>query len=241
MRKEKEIFKIYKEVFDLSTEKTIYKLSNDGYIDYFIGPISTGKEANVFLAKNPEGESIAVKIYRIETSNFKNMWKYIAGDERFSNVKKRRRDIVFAWARKEFKNLELAKRAKASAPEPIACRNNVLVMEFIGTNNIPAPIAKIAPPKKPETWFKKIFKDIKRLYQKANLVHGDLSEYNILNNKEKPVLIDFGQGVLFDHPNANQMLMNDVKNIANWLKKLGLKLPSIDELFKFVVGKNGRI
>lgn len=77
--KEIEKFEVFKEVFDIPTMKTIYKLANDGFIDTMLGIISTGKEANVYLGKAPSGESIALKIYRMETSSFKNMYKYIAG------------------------------------------------------------------------------------------------------------------------------------------------------------------
>ncbi len=245
MRKEKEKFKIFKEVFDESTMRTIYKLSSDGYIDYVIGPVSTGKEANVFLGKNFDDEDIAIKIYRIETSNFKNMWKYIHGDKRFEKVKKRKRDIVFAWAKKELKNLELASKIGINVPKPIISRNNVLIMEFIGENGISAPIAKFFTPKKPKSWLSKILNSIKDLYQKAGLIHGDLSEYNILNYKEEPYIIDIGQGVLKDHPIAIELLENDINNILKWFKKLGVKIPEFKKVYKEILGqeyrKNGKV
>jgi len=58
------------EVFDRITLKTLYKLANQGYIHLLNGAISTGKEANVFKGTDSEGKIVAVKIYRVTTSDF---------------------------------------------------------------------------------------------------------------------------------------------------------------------------
>ena len=237
--KEIDKFEVFKEVFDIPTMKTIYKLGNDGYIDVMLGIISTGKEANVYLGKTSSDESVALKIYRMETSNFQNMYKYIAGDRRFSAIKHTKRDIVITWARKEFKNLELAYNAGVRVPKPIICSRNVLVMEFIGVNDVSAPIAKNRPPKEPKIWLQKVLNSIKALYHKAGLIHGDLSEYNILNYDEEPVFIDVGQAVLIDHPAAEELLKNDIKNVLKWFKKLGVETPEIDDVYIRVKEKDG--
>lgn len=235
--KEKEKFKVFKDVFDTPTMKTIYKLANDNYIDYMLGVIATGKEANVYFGKTPSGEDIAIKIYRMETSNFRNMYKYIAGDRRFGNIKMSRQVIVETWAKKEFKNLELAYNAGIRVPKPIICRRNVLLMEFIGENEISAPIAKDYPPQEPKKWLEKVLNSIRVLYKKAGLIHGDLSEYNILNFGEEPVIIDMGQGVPIDHPIADELLRNDIKNVLKWFKKLGVAIPNAEEVYNSIKGK----
>lgn len=228
----KEKLKIFKNVFDEYSMRTIYKLANDGYIEYIIGPISTGKEANVFLAKNAQDEYVAIKMYRIETSDFQNMFKYISGDRRFEKTKNLKRDIVTLWAKKELKNLELAESAGILVPKPIVSRKNVLVMGFIGEGEKAAPTAKNCRPKKPEIWLKKVLGYIKALYKKAGMVHGDLSEYNILNWCEKPYVIDFGQGVLLDHPMAQELLKKDIQNIINWFKKMNVSVPDVEKVYK---------
>lgn len=228
----KEKLKIFKNVFDEYTMRTIYKLANDGYIEYVIGPISTGKEANVFLAKNAHDEYVAVKMYRIETSDFQKMYKYIQGDRRFEKTKNLKRDIVTIWAKKELKNLELAEKAGVLVPKPIVSRKNVLVMGFIGVGEKAAPTAKNCKPKNPKRWMKKVLNYIKLLYQKSNLVHGDLSEYNILNFGEEPYIIDMGQGVLAEHAIAQELLKKDIENVLKWFKKLGIKTPSMEKVYK---------
>ena len=235
--KEIEKFEVFKEVFDIPTMKTIYKLASDGFIDTMMGIISTGKEANIFLGKSSSGESIAIKVYRMETSNFQHMYKYITGDRRFSAIKHNKMDIVITWAKKEFKNLELAYNAGVRVPKPIICRRNVLIMEFIGENDNSAPIAKNCPPKEPKMWLQKVLNTITDLYQKAGLIHGDLSEYNILNYDEEPVFIDMGQAVLIDSLLAEELLRNDIKNILNWFKKLGVKTPEADNVYIMVRSK----
>ena len=67
------------EVFDSMTLKTLYKLANKGYIHLLNGAISTGKEANVFKGVDEDGKIVAVKIYRVTTSDFKKMQYYIQG------------------------------------------------------------------------------------------------------------------------------------------------------------------
>ena len=235
--KKREKFKTYKEVFDTFTMKTLFKLSNDGFIDIIIGPVSTGKEANVFHGKNPEGEDIAIKIYRTETSSFENMLKYIHGDRRFEEVKHKKKDIVFVWCKKEFKNLEKAYNLSINVPRPIISRDNVLIMEFIGEKGIPAPIAKKKRPKEPKKWLTKVLKMVEDLYQKESLIHGDLSEYNILNHKEEPFLIDMGQGVLKDHPSADELLKTDIKNILKWFQKMGVETPEPQKVYKDILGE----
>lgn len=67
------------------------------------------------------------------------------------------------------------------------------------------------------------------------LVHGDLSEYNLLWYKNKLVFIDVSQSVEQDHPRALEFLRKDCSNIADWFRKRGLAVMSARELFDFVV------
>jgi len=228
----KEEFKVDKEVFSRATEKTLYKLANSGYLDVLEGVISTGKEANVFRGKC-KGKYVAVKIYRIETLEFKKLIHYLRGDPRFV-VRETTRQMVYTWTRKEFKNLILAREAGVRVPEPIAYRNNVLIMEFIGTSDgVPALPAKYSKPNDPERWYKEIISSIKKLY-KVRFVHGDISEYNVLNLNEEPVIIDISQGVLLDHPMAEEMLKRDIRNVLRWFKSLGLQTEDFESIYKWV-------
>jgi RIO kinase 1 len=209
-------------VFDVPTLKTLYTMANKGIITAFGGVVSTGKEADVFHAIGENGREMAVKIYRISTSDFQSMENYLIGDPRFSNIRGTKKDIVFAWTKKEHRNLERAREAGIKAPEPYTSERNILVMEFIGKDGVSAPRLKDQKPAEPQRIYDIVAQYMRLLYQKAKLVHGDLSEYNILLYEDEPVIIDMGQAVMLDHPMSREFLARDVKNVVRYFKKLGV-------------------
>ena len=210
------------EVFDKSTLRTFEKLISNKVLDILDFPISTGKEGNVFRGVTPQGKNVAVKIYRTSTSTFKHMQPYIIGDPRFKSIHKSRRDLIYAWTRKEFKNLERLETVGVRAPKPIICLSNVLVMEYIGSSDRPAPLLKDVVLDKPDEIFETLIEFITKMYKKANLVHGDLSVFNILFYRKKPYIIDLGQGVLIEHPNAHEFLRRDIHNIVSYFNKYNI-------------------
>lgn len=235
--------KIYEEVLDLRTLKTLYKLSAKGYIKALGGVISTGKEANVFYADGHfecNDVPMAVKIYRIETSEFYKMDEYLFGDKRFDLRRISKKELIFVWTEKEFRNLQRAWEADVKVPRPFVHMKNIILMEFLGENEIPAPtLADLGYELKEvvnvKDLFDKIIENVRKLYVNAELVHADLSEYNIVLFKDKPYLIDMGQSVLIDHPYAMSYLERDLKNVIRFFSKFGIKA-DIEELMKYVTG-----
>ena len=211
------------QVFDVYTLNTLGKLISDRVIDIVDFPISTGKEGNVFRGVTPDKKFVALKIYRISTATFKHISQYLVGDPRFKSVRKTRKDIVFAWTKKEFKNLERLEKIGISAPKPILSINNVLVMSYIGDASRPAPLMKDVVLENPQEIFDTLVDFISKMYRKAELVHSDLSAFNILMYRRKPYLIDLGQGVLLEHPQAHEFLKRDIHNIVTYFKKHGIK------------------
>lgn len=223
MKREDEDRKTLDEVFDQSTLMILYKYISNGYIETIDYPLSTGKEANVFHATTPQGESVAVKIFRTNTATFRSFMTYIAGDPRFGHVRPNRRDIVYVWAQKEYKNLQRYYEAGVRVPNPIAWRQNVLLMEFIGTEGTPAPRLKDAPLDDPAEAYETLVDQYRLGAVEGSLVHGDFSEFNILNHEGEPVIIDVAQAVLLHHPMARDLLQRDAKNIAAYFRKQGVK------------------
>ncbi|MFH1520181.1 MAG: serine protein kinase RIO [Candidatus Micrarchaeota archaeon] len=217
----KERFKIESEVFDKNTLLDLYKLIKKGIIKTVDYPISTGKEANVFRASTPDGAYVAIKIYKTETSPFFRKDAYLEADPRFSRIKSGDMNIVKAFARKEYKNLELCETAGIRAPKPLYVLNRVLVMTFLGEGDLPYPTMNVVGPIHGKADLDSVLGDIKKMY-KAGLVHADLSEYNIMVGPQ-PFFIDFGQGVIIRHPNAEQFLERDVTNILKYFSKFGMK------------------
>ena len=134
--------------------------------------------------------------------------------------------MVFTWAKKEFKNLQRAEEAGICAPAPQVFHKNILVMRYIGTRRAPAPQLKDVCPGlesgEVEELFEQIVDMMTLAYQEADLVHGDLSEYNILYHRKKAYVIDWGQAVVKDHPMSAEWLERDVKNITNYFNRLGM-------------------
>lgn len=241
--KDSEARKVYAEVFDERTLKTLYKLSAKGIIKALGGVVSTGKEANVFYADGEiEGvfKPLAVKIYRIETSEFFKMDEYLFGDRRFDMRRISRKDLIFTWVEKEFRNLERAFEADVNVPEPYTYLKNVLLMEFLGEDEKPYPSLFEIKRELDEVvdvneLYSKIKENLKKLYHKAELVHADLSEYNIILKDEEPYFIDMGQAVLNDHPMADSYLERDLKNLLRFFSRYGIK-EEFEDLYSYIKG-----
>ncbi len=226
------------EVFDQTTRMVVFDMLNSGVFYELNGVVSSGKEARVYWGTDKEGKDLAVKIYLTSSAEFKKgMHKYIEGDPRFKDVKHDTRSLMTVWAQKEFRNLKEATDAKVRVPKPIAVKSNVVVMEFIGEKGVSAPSLKEQPPANPDKVYKLLVTYIKRLYQKAKIVHGDLSEYNIMMWKGKTVVFDMSQSVSIEHPLADSLLIRDLTNVNRFFSKLDVKVYPVEELHKMVVGK----
>ena len=226
------------EVFDKPALLNIYKLMTDGLIETIDFPISTGKEANVFRVTSPNGERYALKIYRTSNATFKRIARYIEGDPRFKGLRGSTRKIIRAWATKEYRNLLRLKEAKVRVPTPIKFNNNMLLMEYIGTEEMPAPMIRNVVLENPTEVYELIVKYMRFAYQKAQLVHADLSEYNILW-QDGPVIIDVGQAMMLDHPNALEFLRRDVENVNRYFRSLDVDVMDTEETLRTIT-KRGK-
>jgi RIO kinase 1 len=223
--------KSYDEVFNKQNLMRIYKLMSDGVLDKFDFTLSTGKEGNLFRASTEKGEFVAVKIFRTSTATFNDMYKYVAGDPRFFGVGRgNRRRLIMVWAEKEFMNLEALHWVGVRVPKPIARNQNIIVMEYIGDESEPARQLRNVALENPEEVARKILDYVSLAYRKASLVHSDLSEFNVLIKDGEPVIIDVGQAVHKDHPNAQEWLRRDIVNIARYFRKNDVKIDVEAEL-----------
>lgn len=228
--------KVLDEVFDRRTMAALYKFTSNGAFDSIDFAISTGKEGNVFRVTTHNGELLALKIFRINTATFHSLARYIEGDPRFKGLSGSKRKLIYAWTVKEFKNLHRMMDAGIRVPEPIDFHENMLLMEYIGTPEQPAPAIRNVIVPEPEEVYKEIVGFMKKMYRKAELVHGDLSEYNILWHDDMPWIIDCGQSLTADHPNAEEFLKRDIKNINRYFRSLDVKIKSDEEILKTIKG-----
>ncbi|MFA5364842.1 MAG: serine protein kinase RIO [Candidatus Bathyarchaeia archaeon] len=235
--KRSEDHQVIEEVFDSSTLRVIYDFMNKRIIDEIHGVVNAGKEARIYLGKDVDGKDLAIKIYLTSSAEFKKgMLPYIEGDQRFAHVRRDTRSLIYTWAQKEYKNLQRAHTAGVNVPEPFFVQKNVLIMSFIGKNGVRAPLLKERGVDNPERFFKLVMTYVKRLYRKAGLVHADLSEYNIMVWKSKPVIFDVAQSVLVSHPMADTFLVRDLENLHKYFKKQITDMISVDEMYEKVTG-----
>ena len=212
----KEEWKVYGNVFSKHSLELLFKMSSQGYFENLESPVSVGKEANVFTAITKDRERIIAKIYRLENCNFSKMREYLITDPRYVSTTKNSRMIIFTWVQREYRNLMIA-REVLKVPRPIAFKDNIILMEFIGDTD-PAPELKGHPAADPKKFYAKVITNMNKLYSKG-LIHGDLSPFNILNYNEEPVFIDFSQGTMKDATNAEELLRRDITNICTYFRK----------------------
>lgn len=232
------------QVLDPRTMLVLSKMLKRGVFDEIHGCISTGKEANVYYATAPGGAERAVKVYKTSILVFKDRARYVEGEFRFRHgyCKGNPRKMVAQWAEKEMRNLKRLAAAGICCPEVLELRQNVLVMGFIGQDGDAAPRLKDAEGVGPEEWlelYAECARVMRRIMQHCRLVHGDLSEYNMLYDRGRLLIIDVSQSVESDHPQALDFLKRDCVNVNNFFGKRMQRPPiPVKRLFDFVVTRS---
>ena len=221
------------------------------------GNESTGK-GDTTISDNG-GFDVAIKVFK-RIKEFKGRGEYVDGDPRYAGRPFRsftERAQLEIWTEKEYRNLVRAYRAEVPVPNPIHYKENVIFMRFLGQEGWPAPqIREINIRKGSSKWtalYEQVMGSVQRLFQDARLVHGDLSEYNILiapnvqvDHKSKniesdedlqTVLIDFGQAVEVRHPKAEELLKRDLSRVREFFSKQGVATAmSLEDALEFVIG-----
>jgi RIO kinase 2 len=200
-----------------------------GVLEAFGKPLGVGKEADVYDALNPKGERIAVKFHRLGRISFRQtMRKRGYTTEHISWLFQSR-----LAAEKEFQALRLLFPYKVAVPAPISQNRHVVVMGMIEG----AELAEWKQIRKPEKVLKEILRNVRKVYLKTGVIHADLSEYNVILKPDMHILIiDWPQYVTKDHPNANELLTRDVKNILHYFKRKHMLKVKLNEALSYVTG-----
>ena len=226
--------KVINEVLDKLTVMTLYKMISDHIIAYVNGSVSAGKESVLFWGVSEDGTDVALKIYLVSTSNFKKREQYILGDPRFSHLRRGTKNLVYLWAKKEFRNLSQCHNAGIAVPRPLYVKNNVLAMEFVGNNGVPCKSLLYCTVNQDD--YHNAISIISDMYHKARLVHGDFSEYNIFKTEDGSLVVfDLGSGVDLRHPNASGFLKRDINNIVRFFKKRAIPVDDANTLYEDMI------
>ncbi len=180
--------------------------------------IGTGKESDVFQGLAPSGEKVIVKIHRLGRTSFKHT-------RRFRSYSLERDSVNWliessTAAQREFAALTELSRVTDGVPKPIARSRHVVVTEYVEG----VELVEYRDAKDPEGMLLKILDTIKKAYQEVSIVHGDLSEYNVLvtldeEGREHPLIIDWPQYVYKDDPRAEMLLKRDIEYIIRFFKR----------------------
>jgi RIO kinase 1 len=159
----------------------------------------------------------AIKIYKTSILVFKDRDKYVSGEHRWRKgyCKSNPRKMVKVWAEKEMRNYRRIYQAGIPTPQPVLLKSHVLLMEFLGQDGWPSPRLKdvTLSEKRLREAYVQTVKIMRHMYHRCKLVHGDLSEYNLLWHDNQVYVIDVSQSVETDHPSALDFLRKDAANV----------------------------
>lgn len=211
-------------------------LMQDGLIDEVVSQLKSGKEATVYLVRSA-GVLRCAKVYKdAHHRSFKQAATYREGrkvrntrDARAMEKGSRfgKQETEAAWQNAEVSALYRLAEAGVRVPTPHGCFDGVLLMDMVAdAKGNPAPrLSEVSftPDEAFDTHAQLLTEVVRMLC--AGLVHGDLSEYNILIDSKGPVIIDLPQAVdAAGNNHARAMLERDVENLANFFGQFAPEL-----------------
>jgi RIO kinase 2 len=234
----KKVHKLDLIIRDASKSEIAYTLNSNAYdllalhalveknVISQLGPlIGKGKESDVYSCMDDDENIYALKLYRMGRASFRSIKKY--------------RDLIgerghLSWlyinrlaAKKEFEALEKIYNLNLDTPRPIAFNRHIIVMSYLRGKEL-VYYKRI---KNPAKIFNKIIKQMQVIFQKAQMIHGDLGEFNIvLDEKGNILIIDWLQWVPDTHPNAKSLLERDISNICGYFQRKFNVESNVDEI-----------
>ena len=220
----------------MKTPKRIQPLIDEGLVDEVLRPLMSGKEASVYVVRC--GEDIrCAKVYKDASQrSFKKAVQYQEGRKVRSSRRARamekgssfgREQAEESWQNAEVDALYKLADAGVRVPVPYGCFDGILLMELIldAEGDVAPRLNDIQlTAEQARRDHKTMMQDILRMLS-VGLVHGDLSEFNVLQDPQGPVIIDLPQAVdAAANNNAQWMLERDVNNITQYYAQFAPEL-----------------
>ncbi|XP_037385300.1 serine/threonine-protein kinase RIO2 [Talpa occidentalis] len=203
-----------------------YRLTNAGY-DYLAlktlsarqvvesvgSQMGVGKESDIYIVANEEGQQFALKLHRLGRTSFRNL-------KNKRDYHKHRHNMSWLYlsrlsAMKEFAYMKALHERKFPVPKPVDYNRHAVVMELINGY----PLCQIHHVEDPASVYDEAMELIVKLANHG-LIHGDFNEFNLILDKDDHItMIDFPQMVSTSHPNAEWYFDRDVKCIRDFFMK----------------------
>ncbi|HEX7455407.1 MAG TPA: PA4780 family RIO1-like protein kinase [Gallionella sp.] len=220
----------------MKTPKRIEPLVEDGLVDQVLRQLMSGKEATVYVVQCGD-EIRCAKVYKeANQRGFHQAVHYTEGRKVKNSRQARamekgsrygRKEQEAAWQRTEVDALYKLAAAGVRVPHPFGFYEGVLLMELVADENgMPAPrLNDLELTEEQAREFHAMLIRQVVLMLCAGIIHGDLSEFNILVDAYGPVIIDLPQAVdAAANNNASRMLDRDVENLANYFGQFAPEL-----------------
>jgi RIO kinase 1 len=225
---------------------SLVTLHDQGIITEVHRPLMSGKEAQIYLVTSAQTLCVA-KVYKeAQNRSFKHRADYTEGrkvrnsrDQRAmaKRSKHGREQEEAAWRSTEVDVIYRLHSGGVRVPKPYQFIDGVLVMELVtDADGMPAPrLGDISfEPETATAIYEHLIREVVRMLC-VGVVHGDLSDFNVLLGADGPVIIDFPQSVDSAHNNnARQLLIRDVNNLHDFLKRFvpnARRLPYAEEMW----------
>jgi RIO kinase 1 len=221
----------------MKTPECLETLVDHGIIQEVVRPLMSGKEAQIYVVLAGGGECVA-KVYKeADQRTFKHRAEYTEGrrtrnsrDRRAVSKRTRhgRKQDEAAWRSTEVDMIYRLRDAGVRVAKPINFVDGVLVMELVqDAQGHPAPrLGDLSfEAKQAREIYRSLIQEVVRMLC-AGVVHGDLSDFNVLMGADGPVLIDFPQSVDPAHnPSARKLLLRDVENLHRFVARFAPDQP----------------
>lgn len=213
----------------------LYSLVERGILHALGDKLGVGKESDVYSGLTPSGTRVIVKFHRVGRTSFQKIVRvrhYAAGKPYSSWLQ-----LAKLAGQREFRALDELYRAGALVPKPLGYSRHAVVTDYIEG----AELYMYKDAIDPESMLRDIVDTLRKAYLDVGIVHGDLSEYNILvvveDDRERPYIIDWPQYVEKEHPSAEQLLRRDIEYVARFFRKRYGVEADVEKLIKYVKGE----
>ncbi len=212
----------------MKAPQRLQPLIEDGLIDEVLHPLMSGKEADIFVVRC--GEHIrCAKVYKaVHNRSFKKAAEYQEGRKVRNSRRARamgkgsrfgRQQMEDTWQQAEYDTLLKLARAGVRVPEPYGCFDGVLLMELVtsGDGDVAPRLNDVLLSEQQALEDHAIVIQYVVRMLCEGIVHGDLSEFNILVDDYGPVIIDLPQAVnAAANNNAQKMLTRDINKVRSY-------------------------